>query len=136
MASIHYGQKQSRQQITERMLGAIEHPHVSAISHPTGRILNRRPPYELDLDAIYKAARQHRKFLELNANPARLDLNDVQCAAAKAQGIPIVISTDAHSTDGMDVMKYGVLQARRGGLTAADVGNARPWAEFRKLIGR
>lgn len=134
MASIHYGQKQSRAQITERMLGAIENPHVSAISHPTGRILNRRPAYELDLEAIYKAAKVHGKFLELNANPARLDLNDVQCAAAKANGIPIVISTDAHSTDGLACMRYGVLQARRAGLTKADVVNSRPWAEVDNLL--
>lgn len=134
MASIHYGQKQSRQQITERMLGAIENPHVSAISHPTGRILNRRPPYEVDLDAMFKAAKAHGKFMELNANPARLDLNDVQCAAAKANGILIVISTDAHSTEGLNCMRYGILQARRAGLTKADVVNARSWPELRKLM--
>jgi DNA polymerase (family 10) len=136
MASIHYGQKQSRQQITERMLGAIENPYVSAISHPTGRILNRRPAYDLDLDAIFKAAKEQGKFLELNANPARLDLNDVQCAAAKANGVPIVISTDAHSTDGLACLRYGVLQARRGGLTKQDVANTRTWPEMCKLLRR
>jgi DNA polymerase (family 10) len=136
MASIHYGQKQSRQQITERMLGALENPYVSAISHPTGRILNRRPAYELDLDAIFKAAKEQGKFLELNANPARLDLNDVQCAAAKANGVPIVISTDAHSTDGLACLRYGVLQARRGGLTKQDVANTRAWSEMCKLLRR
>jgi DNA polymerase (family 10) len=68
-------------------------------------------------------------------NPARLDLNDLYCAAAKRVGIPIVINTDAHSTAGMDVMRFGVLQARRAGLTAADVANARTFAEFRKLFG-
>jgi DNA polymerase (family 10) len=75
--------------------------------------------------------------MELNAHPARLDLNDVHCAAAKAMGVHVVISTDAHSTDGLDVMRYGVLQARRGGLTAEDVANTRPWPELKQsLLGR
>jgi DNA polymerase (family 10) len=134
MASIHYGQKQPRQQITDRMLGAIENPHVSAISHPTGRLINQREPYELDIDALFAAAKRHHKLLELNANPARLDLNDTFCAAAKNHGIPIVISTDAHNVEGLDCMRYGVLQARRGGLTAADVANTRPWPQLKKLL--
>ena len=136
IASVHYGQRQSRQQITERILGALENPHVDMLAHPTGRLINRRDPYELDLDAVLAAAVRYGKLLELNANPARLDLDDLACAAARRLGIPIVINTDAHSTAGMDVMQYGVLQARRGGLTPADVANTRPWAEFRKLIGR
>jgi DNA polymerase (family 10) len=135
IASVHYGQKQSRQQITERILGAIENPHVCVIAHPTGRLINRREPYEVDLDAVMAAAKKHHKLLELNANPARLDLNDVYCAAAKQHGIPIVINTDAHSPDGLDVLRYGILQARRAGLTKADVANTRPWAQMKKLIG-
>jgi DNA polymerase (family 10) len=136
LASIHYGQKQSRQQITERIIEALEHPHVSAIAHPTGRLLNRREAYPLDLDAIWKVAAQRHKMLELNANPARLDLNDVQCATAKEYGIPIVINTDAHSTEGLGVMRYGVLQARRGGLTRHDVANTRGWTELRRMLAR
>lgn len=134
IASVHYGQNQSRQQITERILEALENPHVDMLAHPTGRLINRRDPYEVDLDQVMAAAVKYRKLLELNANPARLDLNDIYCAAAKKLGIPIVINTDAHTTDGMEVMRYGVLQGRRGGLTAADVANTRPWAEFKKLI--
>ena len=125
LASIHYGQQQSRDQITDRLLGAIENPHVDCIAHPTGRLINRRPPYELDLDAVLDAAARHGKRLELNANPARLDLNDVHLAAAKRLGIPIVISTDAHSIGGLDVLRYGIKQARRGGLTRDDVANTR-----------
>ncbi len=136
IASVHYGQKQSREQITDRILGAIANPHVCVVAHPTGRILNRREPYEVDLDAVFAAAKQHGKFLELNANPARLDLNDVYCAAAKMHGIPIVINSDAHSPDGLDVMRYGILQARRAGLTKADVANTSPWANVKKLLGR
>lgn len=136
VASIHYGQNQPREQITERVLGALENPYVAAIAHPTGRLINRRKPYEIDLDAVYKAAVKNRKLLELNSNPARLDLDDVACAAAKSYGIPIVINTDAHSTEGLDVIRYGILQARRAGLTKEDVANTRPWKEMKKLIGK
>ena len=136
IASIHYGQNQSRRQITDRILRALENPFVCAIAHPTGRLINRRAPYEVEMSEILAAARQHGKMLELNANPSRLDLDDVHCAAARTQGIPVVISTDAHSTSGLDTMRYGVLQARRAGLTRSDVANARPWRDLLKLLGR
>ncbi|RIK79182.1 MAG: DNA polymerase/3'-5' exonuclease PolX [Planctomycetota bacterium] len=136
IASVHYGQSQSRAQITARVLQALENPHVDMLAHPTGRLINRRDPYDIDMDAVLAAAARHGKSLELNANPARLDLHEVHCAAARRLGIPIVINTDAHSAAGMDVMKYGVLQARRGGLTAAHVLNALPWAEFRQRMRR
>ncbi|GAA5508147.1 DNA polymerase/3'-5' exonuclease PolX [Novipirellula caenicola] len=134
LASVHYGQKQPRDQITERILGAIENPHVDCIAHLTGRLINRRPPYEVDIDAVMTAAKANGTLMELNANPARLDLNDVHLAAAKRHGIPIVISTDAHSTEGLDVMRFGIKQARRGGLTKDDVANTRPWDEMKKLM--
>lgn len=130
VASIHYGQKQSEQQITERMLEALEHPHVSAIAHPTGRLINRRRPYAIDLETVFRAAAHYGKFMELNANPARLDLNDVACAQAKRHHVPVVINSDAHSTDGLNVIRYGIWQARRGGLTKADVANTRPWEQL------
>ncbi|EMI58511.1 DNA polymerase/3'-5' exonuclease PolX [Rhodopirellula sallentina] len=133
LASVHFGQKQPRDQITDRILGAIENPHVHCIAHPTGRLINRRDPYEVDMDAVMKAAKQHGKFLELNANPARLDLNDIHLAAAKRLEIPIVINTDAHRIEGLDVMRFGILQARRGGLTAADVANTLDVESFTKL---
>jgi DNA polymerase (family 10) len=136
LASLHYGQRQSQDQITQRIVGAIRNPHVTAIAHPTGRLLNRRDAYDVDLDAILQAAKQHGKLLELNANPERLDLNDLHCAAAKRLGIPIVINTDAHSILGLDVMRFGVQQARRGGLTRQDVVNTRPWPQLRKMLGR
>ncbi len=134
LASIHYGQKQSRQQITDRILGAIRHPHVTAIAHPTGRLLNRRDPYDVDLEAVFQAACEHGKLLELNANPQRLDLNDVHLAAAKRHGIPIVINTDAHSPEGLDVMRFGLLQARRAGLTRNDVANCRSWSSLQEQL--
>lgn len=135
IASVHYGQKQSSEQITERILGALENPHVDIIAHPTGRLINRREPYAVDMEQVIAAAAKHGKMLELNANPARLDLNDIHCAAAKRHGVPVVISTDAHSVTGFEVMRHGVQQAQRGGLTAADVANTRTWAEFRKPLG-
>ena len=136
LASVHYGQKQPRDKITCRIVGAIENPHVSAIAHPTGRLINRREPYDVDMEAVLQAAAEHHTLLELNANPARLDLNDVHCAAAKAKGIPITINTDAHSIEGLDVMRCGIMQARRGGLTATDVANTMAWADLRALLRR
>ncbi len=134
LASVHYGQKQPRAQITDRLLGAIENPHVTCIAHPTGRLLNRRPAYDVDMEAVMKAAKQQGTLLELNANPARLDLNDLHLALAKRMEIPIVISTDAHSIEGMEVMQYGIKQARRGSLTKNDVANTRSWKEMKKLL--
>jgi DNA polymerase (family X) len=134
LASVHYGQQQSREQITERILGAIENPYVSAIAHPTGRLLNRREAYAVDLNGVYKACVKHGKLLEINAHPARLDLNDIDAAAAKAHGIPLVINTDAHSPHDLSLMRFGVLQARRAGLTTADVANTRSWKEMQKLL--
>lgn len=136
VASVHYGQKQPREQITARIVGALSNPHVDCIAHPTGRLLNRREPYEVNMEAVFAAAEKHGKFLELNANPARLDLNDVHLAIARDRGIPIVINSDAHSTDGLDVIRYGVLQARRGGLTKEHVANTRDWKDLRKLLAR
>jgi DNA polymerase (family 10) len=136
LASVHYGQRQPLQKITDRILGAIENPYVCAIAHPTGRLLNKREAYEIDLDAVLRAAHEHGKLLELNANPWRLDLNDVHCAAAKRLGIPIVISTDAHSPEGLGMMRYGVQQARRAALAKQDVANTRTWNQLLRLIGK
>jgi len=136
VASVHYGQNQTREQITKRVVDALSNPVVSAIAHPTGRLINRRKSYEIDLDSAFKAARENSKMMELNANPHRLDLDDVACAAAKSLGIPIVISSDAHSADGIDVLRYGVLQARRAGLTKADVANTRSLGEFQRLVAQ
>lgn len=136
VASVHYGQNQTSEQITRRVIAALENPHVSAIAHPTGRIVNRRKSYEIDLEAVFETARRHGKALELNASPSRLDLDDVACASAKRHGVPVVISSDAHRTTELAVMRYGILQARRGGLTADDVANTRTWPQLKKLLGR
>ncbi len=136
VASVHYGQNQSRERITRRVVEALQNPYVHCFSHPTGRLIGRRKPYEIDLEAVMKVAAAERKVLELNAHPMRLDLDDVACAAARRLGVLVAIGTDAHSTDGLEAMRYGVLQARRGGLTAADVLNTRSWAQIKKLLKR
>jgi len=136
VASVHYGQSQSREQITKRVVDALAHPAVCVFAHPTGRLLNERAPYSIDLEAVLEAAKKYRKMIELNAHPARLDLDDVGCAAARKLGVLVVISTDAHSTSGLEAMRYGVLQARRGGLTKKDVANTRPWPELKHLLRR
>ena len=132
VASLHYGQNQPRDRITKRIIEAIENPHVSVIGHPTGRLINRRPAYDVDIEAVIEAAAKNGTFLEINANPWRLDLDDHHARAAKAAGVKLVISTDAHSTRGLDVMRCGVLQARRAGLEAKDVANTRPLAKLFK----
>ena len=136
IASLHYGQKQPRDQITDRILGAIANPHVCMVAHPTGRLINKRKSYDVDMDAVFQAAAEHGKLLELNANPRRLDMHDVHLAAAQQLGIPIVINTDAHQVAGLDDIRFGIKQARRGGLTAADVANTRSWSEMKSLIGK
>ena len=136
VASLHYGQNQPRERITARIVEAIENPHVSVIGHPTGRLINRRPAYDVDIEAVIEAAARTGTFLEINANPWRLDLDDRLAAAAKAAGVKLVISTDAHSTQGLDVMRCGILQARRAGLEANDVANTRTLAQLRKLMKR
>ena len=134
IASLHYGQTQPRNQITDRIVGAIKNEHVSMVAHPTGRLLNRRPAYDVDMQAVFDAAVEHGKFLELNASPKRLDLNDIHLIAAKKRSIPIVINTDAHSPAGLSNLRYGIKQARRGQLTSSDVANTWTWQEMKNRL--
>lgn len=134
IAVLHYGLRQPQEQIDQRLLNAIRNPHVSIIGHPSARIINQRPPVAWSFETILKAAAEHGVMMEINASYQRLDLDDVQAAAARDLGIPIVISTDAHSTGGLDGMEHGIYQARRAGLTKADVANTLPIEEFRKKI--
>jgi len=124
IAVLHYGLQQPRAQIHKRLLAAIRCPHVSVIGHPSGRLIGRRDGADMDFDEILKAAADHGVMLEINAHPSRLDLDDIRAAAARDRGIPIVINSDAHSPDGLHVMRWGVYQARRAGLTRSDVANA------------
>lgn len=136
IAVLHYGLQQPRETIMQRLLNAIRNPHVDIIGHPSGRLLTRRQGADIDFDILLKAAADHGVMLEINADPHRLDLDDVHTAAAKDLGILIVISTDAHSTAGLANMQYGVQQARRAGLEKKHVANTRTPAQFRKLLRR
>lgn len=136
VAVLHYGLTQPREQIMKRLMTAITNPHVNIIGHPTGRMVGKREGADIDMTTMLKAAADHGVMMEINAHYKRLDLDDIHAAAARDLGIPIVISTDAHSVNGFEVLEYGVDQARRAGLTADDVANTKPWAEFKKLLQR
>ncbi len=136
VASVHTAFGISEQRMTERMIAAIEHPLVDAIGHPTGRLIERREPYALDLEAVFAAAARTGTLLEINANPNRRDLSDVHARAAVAAGASIAIDSDAHRVETLGNMRWGVLTARRGWLRAADVANAKPWAELERLRKR
>lgn len=135
IGSIHYGQKQPREQITERILNAIHHPYVHMIGHPTGRLIGKREPYDVDLEQVMQAASEKGKLLELNANPHRLDLSDLHTMAAIKQGIMIAIDTDAHSIINLDLMKFGVRQARRAGVKPSQVLNTYSLADIKRRLG-
>ncbi|MFO0978576.1 MAG: DNA polymerase/3'-5' exonuclease PolX [Planctomycetaceae bacterium] len=134
IAVLHYGLKQPREQIMKRLMTAVKNPHVDIIGHCTGRMIGRREGADVNFKELLKAAADNQVMMEINAHPSRLDLDDVHAVAAKDLGIPIVISTDSHSVNGFDVLQFGVDQARRAGLTAADVANTKSLKDFRKLI--
>lgn len=134
IAVLHYGLKQPGEQIMKRLMAAVSNPHVDIIGHCTGRMIGRREGADVNFTDLLKAVADNRVMLEINAHPSRLDLDDIHAAAAKDHGIPIVISTDAHSVNGFEVLEYGVDQARRAGLTAQDVANTKSLPEFRRLL--
>jgi DNA polymerase (family 10) len=133
IASAHTSFAMGEQAMTERMITAIEHPLVDAIGHPTGRLIQRREPYAIDLYAVYAAAARTGTMLEINANPDRRDLSDVQARAAARAGATILIDSDAHRIATLANMRWGVATARRAWLTNEQVANTRPWSEFTKL---
>jgi DNA polymerase (family 10) len=136
VASVHSFFDLPREAQTARVIRAMENRHVSIIGHPTGRLIGGRPPYEIDMERVVAAARDLGCCLEINAQPDRLDLNDIHAHAAKAAGVRLAISTDSHSTAGFRNMRFGVDQARRAWLTADDVINTRPLGELRKILKR
>jgi DNA polymerase (family X) len=129
-ASVHAGQRQSRDQLTKRTLAAVHHPAVRSISHPQGRIINHRPPNAVDLDEVFAACVETGTALETNGLPDRIDLSAELVRAAIAAGVAITCSTDAHSVRGLGNMRLSVATARRGWATAASVLNTRPLAEI------
>jgi DNA polymerase (family 10) len=130
IASVHTSFAMGEQAMTERMIAAIEHPLVRAIGHPTGRLIQRRAPYAVDLEAVFAAAARTGTMLEINANPDRRDLSEVNARAAAAAGVRILIDSDAHRTSTLANMRWGVITARRAWLTAAQVANTQPLSEL------
>jgi DNA polymerase (family 10) len=134
IVSVHSRFNMSKAEMTRRIVRAVQHPKVHILGHPTGRLLGKREPYLVDIAEVIKAARDYGVLLEVNAQPDRLDLNDLHIQMAKRAGVTLVISTDAHRVQELDCMRYGVDQARRGWCEARDVANACHLAAFRKLI--
>jgi DNA polymerase (family 10) len=130
IASVHSSFRMPSDAMTARIVRAIEHPLVDAIGHLTGRKIERRSPYAVDVEGVIEVAVRTGTMLEINAAPDRRDLNDINARAAAAAGVPILINCDAHRVGGFEVARYGVATARRAWLTAADIANTRPWAEL------
>jgi DNA polymerase (family 10) len=135
VASVHSHMNMEPAEMTDRLLKALESPHVKVLGHPTGRILLNRDSYAFDFDRVAAEAAKRGVCLEVNASPERLDLGGQMLRAAKAKGCKFVISTDAHHPKHLANMIYGIKTARRGWLTPADVLNTLPLAEFEKTIG-
>jgi DNA polymerase (family 10) len=133
IASVHTAFSMGEQAMTERMILAIEHPLVDAIGHPTGRKIERRRPYAVDIGAVIEAAARTETMLEINANPDRRDLNEVNARAAAQAGVRILIDSDAHGVERLPEIRWGVATARRAWLSAEDVANTRGWHEFAGL---
>jgi DNA polymerase (family X) len=136
VASVHTSFNVSEKQMTERVVAAIENPNVDCIGHLTGRLIGRREPYGIDVEAVAEAAARTKTMIEINGNPNRRDLSDLHARLASEAGVKIVLNTDAHGVDTLDNMAYAVATARRAWLTAANVANTRRWAEFAKLRKR
>ncbi len=133
-AAIHSKFDLSEKKQTRRITEALKNPYINVFVHPTGRKIVSREPYAIDLEKIMEVAVEENSFLEINASPERLDLNDVQARRAREMGLKLTISTDAHSCPGLDNMRYGVGQARRGWLRKQDVLNTRSWKEIKNIL--
>jgi DNA polymerase (family 10) len=134
VAAIHSAMNQSQEQITKRILGAIENPHIDIIAHPTCRLLGEREPVALDLEAVFRAAIKYNKALEINAMPSRLDLKDIHIYRARELGVKLIMGTDAHSTAHLALMRFGIGIARRGWCQPKDILNTRPTKEMLAFI--
>ncbi|MFP4082150.1 MAG: DNA polymerase/3'-5' exonuclease PolX [Candidatus Aminicenantes bacterium] len=136
ICSVHYKFNLSQEKQTQRIIKAMDNPYFHILCHPTGRLINEREPYEVNIEKILEAAKDRGCFVELNAHPDRLDLTDIHSKMAKELGLKLAVATDAHSIDDLDLMRFGVYQARRGWLEKDDVLNTRTWKELKKLLKR
>jgi DNA polymerase (family X) len=134
IASVHSGFNQPEEQMTQRIIRAIENPHVDAIAHPTGRLIGKREPYAVDLEAVFRAAARTGTALEINAFPERLDLMDRHVRRAIELGVTIVVNTDSHGPAHLDYMRYGVAMARRGWAEARNILNTLPLADLKSKL--
>ncbi|MBD3314119.1 DNA polymerase/3'-5' exonuclease PolX, partial [Candidatus Woesearchaeota archaeon] len=134
LGAVHSGFKSSEKETTDRIKKAFENKHLTILAHPTGRMIGKRVGYKVNLDKMYEAAEDNGIILEINADPARLDLNDSHIINAKEYKVKFSLGTDAHSTSGLDNMRYGVGQARRGWLEKKDVINTKTWKQLQKLL--
>ena len=136
VVAVHSRFNMTKADMTQRVVRALRHPRVHVFAHPTGRLLGRREPYPLDMEEVVLVAHDHGVLLEVNAQPDRLDLNDIYCQMARKAGVKLVISTDAHRIAELDNMRYGVDQSRRGWCEPADIANTRSLDAFLKLIAK
>jgi DNA polymerase (family 10) len=134
VAAVHSKFDLSRAAQTERILRALDNPHVAVLSHPTGRLIGSREPYDVDLEQVLREARARGAIMELNAHPDRLDLTDTYCRMARDMGVRISIGTDAHSVGDLDFLRFGIGQARRGWLEARHVVNTLLLDELRQML--
>ncbi|MDD2823066.1 MAG: helix-hairpin-helix domain-containing protein [Candidatus Daviesbacteria bacterium] len=132
LAGVHSSHHQPKEEMTKRLIKALENPYIKVITHPTGRLLNEREASDADWDLVFKTAATHKKALEISAYPNRLDLSDYLVRRAKEYGVKFVISTDSHEVSQMDLMFFGISVGRRGWLTKEDVVNAWDWPKFAK----
>jgi DNA polymerase (family X) len=133
-ASVHSNFKMPRETMTKRIIKALQNKYVNLLSHPTGRLIGKREPYEVDIEKIIKTAKETGTYLEVNSFPDRLDLSDVHCRRAKEAGVRLAINTDSHAISQLKLIKYGIMTARRGWIERGDVINTRPLAKLLKLL--
>jgi DNA polymerase (family 10) len=136
LASVHTSFAIAEKEMTARVLAAIENPQVDCIGHLTGRLIGRREPYGIDVEAVAEAAARTGTMLEINGNPNRRDLSEHHARLAAEAGVTIVLHTDAHGVETLNNMAYAVATARRAWLTPDQVGNTKSWADFKKLRKR
>jgi DNA polymerase (family 10) len=134
VAAIHSAMNQTEQQITSRLLGALENPHIDVIAHPTCRLLGEREPVAVDLEAVFRAAIKYNKALEINAMPSRLDLKDIHIYRARELGVKLVIGTDSHRTDHLKLMRFGIGIACRGWCQPKDILNTSSATEITAFL--
>jgi len=133
-AAVHSNFNMSRAEMTKRICRVMENPHIDIIFHPTGRVLLRRPAYELDIDEMIRVAKKTGTCLEIDAFPDRLDLKDTYAKKAIEAGVKLSIDSDAHSASHLQYLRFGIAQARRAWATKKDIINSHSWPEMLKLI--